>query len=110
MIAEDLPSRFQLKTTERFGVEVASSSSGSDSCTSAPRTCLPVGLTIQSMEVVSEDLKGATIHMHRVGGVYPIIILDGITTGRVIATANAELTPADREPRRGCSVHVRFGN
>ena len=37
--------------------------------------------------------------MHRVGGVYPIIILDGITTGRVIATANAELTPADREPR-----------
>ena len=42
MIAEDLPSRFQLKTTERFGVEVASSGSGSDSCTSAPRTCPPV--------------------------------------------------------------------
>ena len=40
----------------------------------------PVRLTIQSMEVVGENLKG-TIHMHRVGGVYPIIILDGITTG-----------------------------
>ena len=100
MIAEDLPSRFQLKTTERFGVEVASSGSGvgqlylrASDVPSSP------GLTIQSMEVVGEDLKGATIHMHRVGGVYPIIILDGITTGRVIATANAELTPADREPR-----------
>ena len=28
MIAEDLPSRFQLKTTDRFGVEIASSGSG----------------------------------------------------------------------------------
>jgi len=100
MIAEDLPSRFQLKTTDRFGVEIASSGSGvrqlylrASDVPSSP------GLTLSSMEVVGENLKGATIHMHRVGGVYPIIILDGITTGRVIATANAELTPADREPR-----------
>ncbi|DAC16291.1 MAG TPA: hypothetical protein HA276_06120 [Candidatus Poseidoniaceae archaeon] len=100
MIAEDLPSRFQLKTTDRFGVEIASSGSGvrqlylrASDVPSSP------GLTLSSMEVVGEDLKGATIHMYRVGGVYPVIVLDGITTGRVIATANADLTPADREPR-----------
>jgi len=100
MIAEDLPSRFQLKTTDRFGVEIASSGSGvrqlylrASDVPSSP------GLTLSSMEVVGENLKGATIHMHRVGGVYPVIVLDGITTGRVIATANADLTPADREPR-----------
>jgi hypothetical protein len=100
MIAEDLPSRFQLKTTDRFGVEIASSGSGvrqlylrASDVPSSP------GVTLSSMEVVGENLKGATIHMNRLGGVYPIIVLDGITTGRVIATANAELTPADREPR-----------
>ena len=71
MIAEDLPSRFQLKTTgplwRRGGLERFGCRSTVPSCF---RRALHARGDLQSMEVVGEDLKGATIHMHRVGGVF----------------------------------------
>ena len=99
MLAEDLPSTFRLVPTENYGLEIASSGSG------VARVYIRVadvpstpGVTLTSLEVVGEDLKGATVHMNRLGGVYPVIVLDGITTGRVIASANAAVEPGQVVP------------
>ncbi|MDA0877307.1 MAG: hypothetical protein O3B05_00355 [archaeon] len=99
MLAENLPSTFRLAPTDDHGLEIASSGSGVErvyirvaDVPSAP------GVTLSSLEVVGEDLKGATVHMTRIGGAYPVILLDGITTGRVIASANAAVEPGQAVP------------
>ena len=90
MMAENLPSTFRVSPTEDWGVEIASSGNGVESlyirfydAPSAP------GVTLTSSEIIGENLRGATVHITWIGGVYPIFVVSDITDGRIVATANA---------------------
>jgi hypothetical protein len=99
MLAEDLPTRFVLELTEDFGMRVESSGSGVKKVY-VRQTDVPAmpGVTIERVEVVGQNLKGATIHIHTLPGEYPIIVIDDITDGRLVATAEAYVQPGVIEP------------
>ncbi len=94
MLAEDLPGRFVLEPTEDWGMRVESSGVGvkrvyirQTDVPSAP------GVTIDRIEIVGQDLKSATIHIYEGPLKYPIIVLDDITNGRIIVSAEATIEP-----------------
>ena len=94
MLAEDLPRRFVLVPTEDWGMKVDSSGVGvkrvyirQSNVPSAP------GVTIDRIEIVGQDLKSATIHIYEGPFKYPIIVLDDITNGRIIVSAQATIEP-----------------
>jgi hypothetical protein len=94
MLAEDLPGRFVLEPTEDWGMRVDSSGVGvkrvyiqQTDVPSAP------GVTIDRIEIVGQDLKSATIHIYEGPLKYPIIVLDDITNGRIIVSAQATVEP-----------------
>ena len=99
MLAEDLPTRFVLSLTEDFGMRVDSSGSGVKKVyvrqTDVPAT---PGVTIERVEVVGQNLKGATIRIYSGPGEYPLIVIDDITDGRLVATAQAFVQPGVVEP------------
>ena len=94
MLAEDLPTRFVLELTEDFGMRVESSGSGVKKVY-VRQTDVPAmpGVTIERVEVVGQNLKGATINIYTLPGDYPIIVIDDITDGRLVATAEAYVQP-----------------
>ena len=94
MLAEDLPRRFELVPTEDWGMKVDSSGVGvkrvyirQSNVPSAP------GVTIDRIEIVGQDLKSATIHIYEGPFKYPIIVLDDITNGRILVSAEATIEP-----------------
>ena len=95
MLAEDLPSTFVLETTEDWGVRVASSGDGVSrlyiKMTDTPSS---PGVTIDRAEIIGQDLKSATIHIYTGPFQYPLIILDDITSGRIVASAEATVEPS----------------
>ena len=107
MLAEDLPTRFVLELTDDFGMRVESSGSGVKKVyvrqTDVPAT---PGVTIERVEVVGQNLKGATIHIFSGPGEYPFIVIDDITDGRLVATAEAYVQPGLVEPW----LHPVFGD
>jgi hypothetical protein len=99
MLAEDLPGRFVLEPTEDWGMRVDSSGVGvkrvyiqQTDVPSAP------GVTIDRIEIVGQDLKSATIHIYEGPLRYPIIVLDDITNGRIIVSAQATIEPGFYNP------------
>ena len=94
MLAEDLPGRFVLEPTEDWGMRVDSSGVGVKRVyiqqTDVPST---PGVTIDRIEIVGQDLKSATIHIYEGPLKYPIIVLDDITNGRIIVSAQATVEP-----------------
>jgi hypothetical protein len=65
-------------------------------------------LEIITAEVVGEDLQGATVHQHMIMG-YPVIVVDGITGGRIVATAHTEVTVLGLEiDARGVLLDAQF--
>lgn len=99
MLAEDLPTRFVLSLTDDFGMRVDSSGSGVKKVyvrqTDVPAT---PGVHIERVEVVGQNLKGATIRIYSGPGDYPLIVIDDITDGRLVATAEAYVQPGLVEP------------
>ena len=98
MIAKNLPKTFKLETTEDWGVRIVSSDNGVEelymrqsNVPGAP------GAFLDRFEIIGEDLKGATITIHRPLG-YPVIILDDITTGRLVSSAEVHLEPGVYAP------------
>tara|TARA_B100001758_G_C18219361_1_gene509393 strand:- start:77 stop:724 length:648 start_codon:yes stop_codon:yes gene_type:complete len=91
MIAENLPDRFLLDTTDDWGATISASGKGVERIyikrTNAP--AVP-GVNMKSAEMIGENLKGVTIHMPTVLGV-PVVILDDITSGRIVATADVDV-------------------
>ncbi len=105
MLAEDLPRRFVLVPTEDWGMKVDSSGVGvkrvyirQSNIPSAP------GVTIDRIEIVGQDLKSATIHIYEGPFKYPIIVLDDITNGRIIVSAQATVEPEFYYPALYCVV------
>jgi hypothetical protein len=99
MLAEDLPRRFELVPTEDWGMKVDSSGVGvkrvyirQSNIPSAP------GVTIDRIEIVGQDLKSATIHIYEGPFKYPIIVLDDITNGRILVSAQATIEPGFYNP------------
>ena len=95
MLAEDLPSTFVLETTDDWGMRIASSGQGV-SRLYIKQTDLPStpGVTIDRVEVIGQNLKSATIQIYMGPFQYPVIVLDDITNGRIVASAEATVEPS----------------
>jgi hypothetical protein len=102
MLAEDLPTRFVLELTDDFGMRFESSGVGVKQVY-IRQTDMPAapGVTIERIEVVGQNLKGATIHIYSGPGEYPLIVIDDITDGRLVASAEAYLQPGYYVPLFG---------
>ena len=92
MLAENLPDRFSMEVTEDYGAMISASGNGVEKLyIRRTNSMVQEGVEIISAEVVGEDLKGAEVHIYRPLG-YPVIVVDGITGGRIVATAHTEVT------------------
>jgi hypothetical protein len=94
MLAEDLPSTFVLETTDDWGVRVASSGDGV-SRLYLKQTDVPSspGVTVDRVEIIGQNLQSATIHIYTGPFQYPLIVIDDITNGRIVASAEATIEP-----------------
>jgi len=102
MLAEDLPTRFVLELTEDYGMRVDSSGVGVKRVY-VRQTDVPAapGVTMERVEVVGQNLKGATIHIYSGPGEYPLIVIDDITDGRLVASAEVFIEPGYEFPLFG---------
>jgi hypothetical protein len=94
MLAEGLPKTFVMEATDDWGMSIKSDGEGVErvyikqtNVPSAP------GVTLERVEVVGENLQSATIHVYTGPMQYPIIVLDDITNGRIIASAEVSVEP-----------------
>tara|TARA_B110000467_G_scaffold147677_1_gene152930 strand:- start:24972 stop:29612 length:4641 start_codon:yes stop_codon:yes gene_type:complete len=94
MLAEGLPKTFVMEATDDWGMSIKSDGEGVErvyikqtNVPSAP------GVTLERVEVVGENLQSATIHVYTGPFQYPIIVLDDITNGRIIASAEVSVEP-----------------
>ena len=94
MIAQGLPSTFKLEPTNDWGMRVASSGDGVKSLYMKQEN-IPVqpGVMVNRLELIGEDLKSAVINVKRGPYEYPVIILDDITSGRIVASAQVTSQP-----------------
>ena len=94
MIAQGLPSTFKLEPTNDWGMRIASSGEGVESLY-MKQTNIPVqpGVMVNRLEMVGEDLKSATIKVKRGPYEYPVIILEDITSGRIVASSQVTSQP-----------------
>ncbi len=109
MLAENLPDVFVLEVTDAFGAHIAASGNGVEKLY-IRRSNAPMNpyTTLVSAEIIGENLRNADVEIKRVAG-YPIIVLSGITSGRIVATAHAEITIGDTEiDARGVLLDAQF--
>ena len=94
MVAQGLPSTFKLEPTNDWGMRVASSGDGVESLYMKQEN-VPVqpGVTVNRLELIGEDLKSAVINIKRGPYEYPVIILEDITSGRIVASAQVTTQP-----------------
>ena len=101
LIAKNLPKTFKLETTEDWGVRIVSSDQGVEELYMR-QTNVPAapGVFLDRFEIVGENLKGATITIYRPLG-FPVIVLDDITTGRLVSSAEVHIEPGVYAPLFG---------
>ena len=91
MLAENLPDRFVMGVTEDYGASISASGNGVEKLyIRRSNSVVQEGVEVISAELVGENLQGAEVHIHRPLG-YPVIIVDGITGGRIVATSHTEV-------------------
>ena len=91
MLAENMPDRFVMEVTEDYGARISASGSGVEKLyIRRSNSMIQDGVNIVSSEMIGENLKGAEVHIYRPLG-YPVIVVDGITGGRIVATAHTEV-------------------
>ena len=90
LLAQNLASHMSIEPTAEFGMRVTSSGEGierlylrQNDIPSQP------GVWIEQLETAGENLKSATIHMNYVGNTYPIVKIEDVRGGRIIANARA---------------------
>ena len=92
MLAENLPDRFSMEVTEDFGARISASGNGVEKLyIRRSDTQVRDNMEVITAEMVGENLQGAEVHQHMVLG-YPVIVVDGITGGRIVATAQTKVT------------------
>ena len=109
MLAENLPDVFTMKVTEEYDAEISASGNGVEKLyIRRTDSYVRSNLILVTAEVVGEDLKNANVKLIRIGG-YPIIIVDGITSGRVVATAQTKVVLGDWDiDARGVMLDAQF--
>ena len=91
MLSENLPDRFKMEVTEDYGASISASGNGVEKLyIRRSNSVIQEGVTIVSAEMVGENLQGAEVHIYRPLG-YPVIVVDGITGGRIVATSQTEV-------------------
>ena len=91
MLSENLPDRFTMEVTEDFGASISASGNGVEKLyIRRSNSQIQDGVNIVSAELIGENLKGAEVHIYRPLG-YPVIVVDGITGGRIVATSHTEV-------------------
>lgn len=98
LIAKNLPKTFKLEPTENWGVRIVSSDNGVEELYMR-QSDVPgaPGVYLDRFEIIGENLKGATITIYRPFG-YPVIVLDDITTGRLVSSAEMHFEPGFYAP------------
>ena len=109
MLAENLPTSFTMEVTEDFGARISASGNGVERLYIRSGDSIPAeGVKLISAELVGENLQGAEVHQNMIFG-YPIIVIDGITGGRIVATAHAEVNVLGMEiDGRGVLLDAQF--
>ena len=109
MLSENLPDRFTMEVTEEFGARISASGNGVEKLyIRRSDTQMEDGINIVSAELVGENLKGAEVHIYRPLG-YPVIVVDGITGGRIVATADTEVDVLGTDiDARGVMLDAQF--
>ena len=109
MLAENLPDRFKMGVTEDFGASIVASGNGVEKLYIRSGDSTPAeNVKLISAEIVGENLQGAEVHQKMYFG-YPVIVIDGITGGRIVATAHAEVSVAGFDiDGRGVLLDAQF--
>jgi hypothetical protein len=109
MLAENLPDRFSMEVTEDFGARISASGNGVEKLyIRRSDTLVKDGVQLITAEMVGENLQGAEVHQYMLLG-YPVIVIDGITGGRIVATAHTEITVLGMdEDARGVLLDAQF--
>lgn len=102
LLAENLPTRFVLGLTEDYGMSMTSIGNGVERVY-VRQSNVPTapGVTIDRIEVVGQNLKAATIHIYSGPGEFPVIVIDDITDGRLVASAEVFVEPGYYAPFLG---------
>ncbi len=92
LLAENLASHATIQPTEDFGVAISSSGDGvgrlyvrQSNVPAAP------GVWLQQMEAVGENLQSATVQVHTIAGIYPVIEVGDVRGGRIAATGSMQI-------------------
>ncbi len=109
MLAENLPRRFEMKPTADWGMSISTSGDGVEKLYLSQRNVPSTpGMHLDRMEVIGNDLKGATINIYLPMG-YPVIVISDITSGRIVASADARVEVAGIELNsRGALLDAQF--
>ncbi len=92
MLAENLPNRFTMEVTEDFGARISASGNGVEKLyIRRSDTLVRDDVEVITAEMVGENLQGAEVHQYVLLG-YPVIVVDGITGGRIVATSHTEIS------------------
>ena len=96
LLAQDLASHMSIEPTEDFGLRVMSSGAGIERLY-LRQNDVPTqpGVWLEQLEAAGENLKSATIHLSYVGGAYPIVKIEDVRGGRIIANARATVDIGD---------------
>ena len=92
-IAEDLAAYTKITPTEDWGLSLITTGDGLGRI--YIRTLdLPItpGVMVDSVEVAAENIRTATIHVHEVGGLYPITVVQNVDGGRIVMTADTNVS------------------
>ena len=113
MLAEGMADRLSIKPTEDFGLAVKSSGDGVSvlymRITDVPATP-PV--ILENMEILSEDIKSATIEVHTLISQFGYFEISDVQGGRIVASARAfaEFNEGQRVDLRGVLLDAQFTN
>ena len=92
MLAENMPNIFNLAVTDDFGAKIVASGNGVEKLyIKRTNVQFEENVNVLSSELVGEDLQAAEVHIYRPLE-YPVIVVDGITGGRIVATSHTEVT------------------
>ena len=92
LLAENLASHATIQPTDDFGLSISSSGDGVGRLY-VRQTNVPVtpGVWMQQMEAVGENLQSATVKVHTIAGLYPVIEVGDVRGGRIAATASLQV-------------------
>ena len=96
LLAQNLASHMSIEPTADFGLRITSSGNGIERLYLRTND-VPTqpGVWLEQLEAAGENLKSATIEVNTIGGAYPIVKIEDVRGGRIIANARATVDVGD---------------